>query len=167
MAAAAVAAAFFSMTPGSAAPGGGMAPNLTGGMADRRYLIGLWSCNVKLTSALGAAPSSELVTLSFSTAPNDTLEGQARALDFSAAAFSGYNPFSKSWWISAIDNTGSRVFETSKNGTVFVGSITMAGGNMPVRETWKKLSDKKFRTVTELQVKGAWKVSADHLCTKS
>lgn len=144
----------------------GMAPNLTGGMASRRYLIGTWTCTSRITAAVGTSTSTEPVVVSFMTAPNDTLGAWARALAFSAAAFYGYSASSKSWWISATDNSGARVFETSKGGSVFVGTVTTAGGIKTIRDTWTKMSDARFTTVTEIQDKGVWRKSAEHACAK-
>jgi hypothetical protein len=146
----------------------GMTPNLTGPMASRRYLIGFWTCTIRVGTAVsGSRSSKEVVPVTFSTAPNDTLQASVRARSFFASAFFGYSAPSKKYWISAIDNTGARVFETSAGGSTFIGTVTTEAGVKTVRDIWTKSSDTAFATETDILDKGVWKKSASHTCTKS
>jgi hypothetical protein len=156
-----------SVAPDGAEPTGtSMAPNLTGKMASSRFLIGSWECITHESAAEGSPASTETAGLDFSTAPNNTLHLSVRARDYQSDEYDGYDPKAKHWWVVAVDNQGGRVFETSADDKTYTGTYTMGAQTTPIRETRKKVSDKKIVQTSEIQEKGVWQRINDSVCTR-
>jgi hypothetical protein len=166
LAAVGITALMTAQSSASGVPGGMMAPNPTGSMADMRFLLGVWSCNVKLPSMTGGAPTMDTGSLSFEAAPGETIRAATRAKDYSADGYYGYDAKSKAWWSTGIDNSGNYWRESSKDGKVYLGTTRMAEIATPIRDTFTKFSASKIRDVTELQYKGMWITLADASCAK-
>lgn len=167
--AALAAACVLSAAASTPVPGvmGAMAPNLTGAMASLRYLIGDWSCTIHVSSTKGESSSTEPILVVFSTSPNDSLLALARARSFTATAFFGYDSRAKKYWLTAIDNEGARVYETSPDGSHYTGTVTAGVGIKAVRDTWVKKSDANFGTTTEIRDGDVWKKTAEHACVRT
>lgn len=163
-----VVVALASKSAASDMPGAMTAPNLTGPMADMRYLLGIWNCAVQLpaTSAAGA-PASDVGTLSFETAPGQTIATATRARDYSADGYWGYDAKTKTYWSTGIDNSGNAWWESSKDAKTYSGTTSGAGAEAPIRDTFTKVSATKIHDLTQLQIKGQWTTLADAACTKS
>jgi hypothetical protein len=158
---AATAAVFGIEGHAAAAPAPTMASNLLmGPLVSYQFLLGSWTC--------WGAPKSEdtKVTLLMTIGAENTVQVVSRSRTSTNLGFYGFDAVSKLWWLANVDSDGGRSFQTSRSRVDYAGTIETRENSFPLRSTMTKLSDTKFRTVTEEQIDGAWVTSADTTCTK-
>ena len=137
-----------------------MVLNLMGPMVSYQYLLGSWTC-------WGTPKSADSkMTLLVTIGADNTLQVVSRTRASTVLGFYGFDAVAKLWWSANVDNDGGRSFQTTHNRVDYVGTIETRENSFPLRSTMTRVSDTKFRTVTEEQIDGAWVTSASTTCTK-
>jgi hypothetical protein len=141
-------------------------------LANIRFLVGTWSCTSNM-AASGAEPARTVTgTLTISEGPdNGSLHETFVAPHYEWHGFLGYNPASKAFFSSGVDNYGNADSEIGQNpsatGITFVGTSTMQGRATQIRDNRSKLSDTKIRDVSEMLQGGTWRQTAQVECNKT
>lgn len=149
-------------TPAPSVPGS----VLTGKMASMQYLVGSWSCDVKVAASAAGPAGTDHGVVTYSVVPGNALHLHVTAADYAADSYSGYVEKSKTYWMSTVDAYGNASAETSADGKVFAGSSTGGGATMQIRDTFTRPASTTIRDLQEVQTKGAWQSATDSTCTR-
>jgi hypothetical protein len=141
-------------------------PALAGGMAAMQFLVGSWSCTVKLAAMQGQPARTDHGTVTYSVVPGNALHAQVTAGDYASENFSGYVEDAKVYWTNTIDAYGTVSSETSKDGKVFTGTSTGGGTTSTIRDTITHPASDTTRDVQEVQSNGAWQTATDASCKR-
>lgn len=172
---AAIAGAFVGIAIGSPAPALGAPAKLSAHLSHWQHLLGKWKCVVRVAGMNGKPETTVEGTLEFSMGSDDTLLAVTRAQGYSAAEFDGFNAKTKTYWATGVDSLGTRTYETSNDGKVYLGTSVSGSASesvstsetVPVRDSRSTIGRTKIREVTEIYVQGNWNKIADAACSKS
>lgn len=139
---------------------------LTGGMSSMRFLIGSWTCTVKVAAMHGQPATTEHGVVTYSVVPGNAMHSHVTTSDYASDNYSGYDDASKTYWINTIDAYGTMSSETSTDGTVFTGENTTAGVKSKIRDTFTHPAADSARDVQEVQSNGDWVTATDASCTR-
>jgi hypothetical protein len=141
-------------------------PALVGNMAAMQFLVGSWSCAVKLAAMQGQPARTDHGTVTYDVVPGNALHSHVTANDYASDNFSGYVDEAKIYWTNTIDAYGTVSSETSTDGKIFSGTSTGGGTTSQIRDTLTHPTSDTIRDVQEVQTKGAWQTATDASCTR-
>ncbi len=140
---------------------------LTGNMSAMQFLIGTWSCTVKLAASQDQPARSEQGVVTYTMVPGNAIHSHVSASDYASDYYTGYVDEAKIYWINTIDAYGSVSSETSTDGKVFTGSNTGGGTTSKIRDTFTHPTPDTTRDLQEVESNGAWQTATDASCTRS
>jgi hypothetical protein len=141
-------------------------PALAGNMAAMQFLVGSWSCTVKIAAMHGQPAATYHGVVTYSVVPGNALHSQVTASDYASDNFSGYVEDAKLYWMNAIDAYGTVSNETSTDGKVFNGTSTGGGTKSTIRDTFSHPTSDTTRDVQEVQSNGEWQTATDAACKR-
>lgn len=134
---------------------------------DLGWLVGTWNCRVDIPASAGNPAQTDHGPMLVNEAPDMTMHFHVAAADYNADEYQGYDKKTKTYWDVSSDTTGSVTFETSKDGTVYVGTTTQVGSSVAARDTYSdSAAHTKIRNISERIVDGKWTTISDATCTK-
>jgi hypothetical protein len=139
---------------------------LAGNMAAMQFLVGSWSCTVKLAAMQGQPARTDHGTVTYAVVPGNALHSHVTANDYASDNFTGYVDEAKLYWMNTIDAYGTVSSETSTDGKVFTGTSTGGGTKSKIRDTFTHPTPDTTRDVQEVQSNGAWQTATDASCTR-
>jgi hypothetical protein len=133
------------------------------------WLIGSWSCNNSVPSAMGGPAA---IALTVSRAPGGSLSVHVSGTNFDGLGYVAYDAKTKTWWNPSAFPTGDYSSEsTQQTGekTVWTGPYynAAAGKSMPIRDTYTIENLTTYNDLSEIEIDGTWKTQANITCTKS
>jgi hypothetical protein len=139
---------------------------LTGNMSSMQFLIGSWSCTVKIAASQDQPAITDHGVVTFSVVPGNAIHSHVTASDYASDYYSGYVDKAKIFWMNTIDAYGSVSSETSTDGKIFTGENSGAGTKSKIRDTFSHPTADTTRDLQEVQSNGAWKTATDASCTR-
>jgi hypothetical protein len=139
---------------------------LTGNMSAMQFLIGSWTCTVKVAAMHGQPAATDHGVVTYSVVPGNAIHSHVTANDYASDYYSGYVDPAKIFWMNAIDAYGTVSSETSTDGKVFSGSSTSGGTKSNIRDTFSHPTPDATRDLQEVQTNGAWQTATDASCTR-
>lgn len=131
------------------------------------WLIGTWNCNVTIPASPGYPARTHHGLMVITDAPDVTMHFHVGAAGYNSDSYGGYDKKAKTYWNAASDSTGVATFETSRDGTVYMGTSSQVGNKTITRDTFTAdAGHTRIRDITELLQGGAWKKVSDVVCTK-
>jgi hypothetical protein len=139
---------------------------LTGSMSAMQFLIGSWTCTVKIAAMHGQPAATDHGVITYSVVPGNAIHSHVTASDYAEDYYNGYVDQAKIYWMNAIDAYGTVSTETSADGKLFTGSSTSGGTTSNIRDTFSHPTSDTIRDVQEVQSNGAWQSATDASCTR-
>jgi hypothetical protein len=139
---------------------------LTGNMSAMQYLIGSWTCTVKIAAMHGQPAATDHGVATYSVVPGNAIHSHVTASDYASDNYSGYVDQAKIYWMNAIDAYGTVSNETSTDGKVFSGWSTSEGTKSNIRDTFSHPTADATRDLQEVQTNGKWQTATDASCTR-
>ena len=140
---------------------------LTGNMSSMQFLIGTWSCTVKVAASQDQPATTDQGVVTYAVVPGNAIHSHVTASDYSSDYYSGYVDKAKIYWMNTIDAYGTVSSETSTDGKIFTGSSTGGGTKSKIRDTFTHPTPTTTRDVQEVESNGAWQTATDASCTRS
>ena len=137
-----------------------------------RFLIGTWNCTSSMVAMSDMPASTIKGMLTFSWGPgNSSIHEMFSAPNYESHGFMGFDAANRRFYLSSVDNYGDVTSEVgqsaSDNGITFVGTATMRGRSMQLRDRRTKVSDTHITSVGETMQGGTWKQVDSTDCTKT
>jgi len=133
---------------------------------DVQWLVGTWTCNVKIPATADYAAKTDHGPMTVTAAPDMTIHFHVGAADYNADSYQGYDKKAKTYWNVSSDIAGTATFESSKDGTVYTGMYYAVGKSIPTRDTFTNSGHTQLRDVSEMMMAGTWKIVSDAVCTR-
>jgi hypothetical protein len=129
----------FAQTPSTA--------TLTAKMAPFNYVFGApWSCTANVPAMGGQPAHTSTSTATFDVAPNNVMHVHIAGSDFVGDQYFGYDTKGNMYWSTIAGSDGSAGSETSSDGKVYRGSMSMGSMTGTMQDTYAR-SDNNHVTI--------------------
>ncbi len=120
------------------------AGTLTGKMAPFNYVFGApWNCTANVPAMGGEPAHTENSTTTFDVVPNNVMHVHVASPQYAADQYFGYSAQGNAYWSTTSDSMGAAAAETSPDGKIYKGTISMGQMTGTAQDTYTKVSDTK------------------------